>query len=40
MKYENALDLIGSTPMICLKNIGYKNVFVKLEKYIPLNFQP
>lgn len=35
MKYENALDLIGSTPMICLKNIGYKNVFVKLEKYNP-----
>ncbi len=35
MKYENALDLIGSTPMICLKNIGYENVFVKLEKYNP-----
>ncbi|WP_297136761.1 cysteine synthase A [Terrisporobacter sp.] len=35
MKYENALDLIGSTPMISLKNIGYENVFVKLEKYNP-----
>ena len=35
MKYENALDLIGSAPMICLKNIGYENVFVKLEKYNP-----
>ena len=35
MKYENALDLIGSTPMISLKTIGYENVFVKLEKYNP-----
>ena len=28
-------DLIGNTPMISLDKIGYKNVYVKLEKYNP-----
>ncbi|MEG0857682.1 MAG: cysteine synthase A [Terrisporobacter sp.] len=35
MIYESGLDLIGNTPMISLKNIGYGNVFVKLEKTNP-----
>ena len=36
MVYENVLDLIGSTPIVRLKNIGGKNcadIYIKLEKY-------
>ena len=33
MIYKDGLDLIGNTPMISLDKIGYKNVYVKLEKY-------
>ena len=35
MIYKDGLDLIGNTPMISLDKIGYKNVYVKLEKYNP-----
>ena len=35
MIYKGGLDLIGNTPMISLDKIGYKNVYVKLEKYNP-----
>ena len=35
MIYYNALDLIGNTPILNLKQIGYPNVFVKLEKTNP-----
>lgn len=35
MIYYNALDLIGNTPILNLKEIGYPNVFVKLEKVNP-----
>lgn len=35
MIYYNALDLIGNTPILNLKEIGYPNVFVKLEKANP-----
>ena len=35
MLYKGGLDLIGNTPMISLDKIGYKNVYVKLEKYNP-----
>ena len=35
MIYNNALDLIGNTPILNLKEAGYPNVFVKLEKANP-----
>ena len=35
MIYYNALDLIGNTPILNLKQIGYPNLFVKLEKTNP-----
>lgn len=35
MIYNNALDLIGNTPILNLKEVGYPNVFVKLEKANP-----
>ena len=35
MIYYNALDLIGNTPILNLKEIGYPNLFVKLEKTNP-----
>ena len=35
MIYRDGLDLIGNTPIISLDKIGYKNVYVKLEKYNP-----
>lgn len=35
MIYRDALELIGNTPIISLDKIGYKNVYVKLEKYNP-----
>ena len=35
MIYKDGLDLIGNTPIISLDKIGYKNVYVKLEKYNP-----
>ena len=35
MIYKGGLDLIGNTPIISLDKIGYKNVYVKLEKYNP-----
>ncbi|WP_455537930.1 cysteine synthase A [Terrisporobacter sp.] len=35
MIYKNALELIGNTPMISLEEVGFKNVYVKLEKYNP-----
>ena len=35
MIYKDGLDLIGNTPMISWDKIGYKNVYVKLEKYNP-----
>lgn len=35
MIYKNGLELIGNTPMVSLEEIGYKNVYVKLEKYNP-----
>ena len=35
MIYNNALDLIGNTPILNLKQIGYPNLFVKLEKTNP-----
>ena len=35
MIYRNALELIGNTPLVSLEEIGYKNVFVKLEKNNP-----
>lgn len=35
MIYNNALDLIGNTPILNLKEVGYPNVFVKLEKTNP-----
>ena len=35
MIYYNALDLIGNTPILNLKEAGYPNVFVKLEKANP-----
>lgn len=35
MIYKDGLELIGNTPIISLDNIGYKNVYVKLEKYNP-----
>ena len=35
MIYKDALELIGNTPIISLEKIGYKNVYVKLEKYNP-----
>lgn len=35
MIYKDALELIGNTPIISLDKIGYKNVYVKLEKYNP-----
>lgn len=35
MIYKNGLELIGNTPMISLDEIGYKNVYIKLEKYNP-----
>lgn len=35
MIYNNALDLIGNTPILNLKEAGYPNVFVKLEKSNP-----
>ena len=35
MIYKGGFDLIGNTPMISLDKIGYKNVYVKLEKYNP-----
>ena len=37
MIYNNALDLIGNTPILNLKEAGYPNVFVKLEKAKNLN---
>lgn len=35
MIYTDGLELIGNTPIISLEKIGYKNVYVKLEKYNP-----
>ena len=35
MIYKNALDLIGNTPILSLEDIGFKNIFVKLEKINP-----
>ena len=35
MIYNNALDLIGNTQILNLKEAGYPNVFVKLEKANP-----
>lgn len=35
MIYKNALELIGNTPIISLEEIGFGNVYVKLEKYNP-----
>lgn len=35
MIYKDGLELIGNTPIISLDKIGYKNVYVKLEKYNP-----
>lgn len=35
MIYNNALDLIGNTAILNLKEAGYPNVFVKLEKANP-----
>lgn len=35
MIYKNGLELIGNTPIMSLEDIGYKNVYVKLEKYNP-----
>lgn len=35
MIYKDGLDIIGNTPIISLDKIGYKNVYVKLEKYNP-----
>ena len=35
MIYENALELIGNTPILKLNNLGYPNVYVKLEKTNP-----
>ncbi|MGL5694617.1 MAG: cysteine synthase A [Peptostreptococcaceae bacterium] len=35
MIFENALSLIGNTPMIRLNKLGYSNIYVKLEKYNP-----
>lgn len=35
MIYYDALDLIGNTPILNLKKIGYPNVYVKLEKANP-----
>lgn len=35
MIYENALSLIGNTPIIRLSKLGYPNIYVKLEKYNP-----
>lgn len=33
MIYRDGLELIGNTPIMSLEKIGYKNVYVKLEKY-------
>lgn len=35
MIYKNGIELIGNTPIISLDEIGYKNVYIKLEKYNP-----
>lgn len=35
MIYENILDTIGNTPIVRLRNIGNKNIYVKLENYNP-----
>ncbi len=35
MIFDNVLSLIGNTPMVRLKNLGYPNVYVKLEKNNP-----
>lgn len=35
MIHYNALDLIGNTPILNLKEVGYPNIFVKLEKANP-----
>lgn len=35
MIYKDGLELIGNTPIISLDKIGYKNIYVKLEKYNP-----
>lgn len=35
MIYKNGIELIGNTPIISLDEIGYENVYIKLEKYNP-----
>ena len=35
MIYKDGLELIGNTPILSLEKIGYKNVYVKLEKTNP-----
>ena len=35
MVCKSVLDMIGNTPMINLRSIENKNVYVKLEKYNP-----
>ncbi|RDY22792.1 cysteine synthase A [Romboutsia maritimum] len=35
MIYENALELIGNTPILKLNKLGFSNVYVKLEKTNP-----
>ena len=35
MIFDGALSLIGNTPMVRLENLGYPNVYVKIEKNNP-----
>lgn len=35
MIFDNVLSLIGNTPMVRLENLGYQNIYVKLEKNNP-----
>lgn len=35
MIYKDAISLIGNTPILQLNNLGYSNIYVKLEKYNP-----
>ena len=35
MIFDNVLTLIGNTPMVRLENLGYQNIYVKLEKNNP-----
>lgn len=35
MVYENVLELIGNTPILRLKNLGYPQIYVKIEKNNP-----